>query len=273
MLSSASTVVPPGGIVQLTVTLDLPAPTGGTPVAITVNPPGAGTVPPTVTVLTNQQTATFAFTDTVGSGMTTVTATLGTSTSSATITVTGAPNHLVISQVYGGGGNSGAPFRNDFVELHNPTPAPLTLAAGSVQYAGSTGSSWTSAALPVNLTVPAGGYLLIQLAGGTNGVPLPTPDVTPTTVITMAQANGKVALVAGTTALSGMCPTGSNVIDFVGYGSANCSEGMSPTAPISNTTSAQRKQNGCVDNDNNGNDFAVAAPAPRNSATAPAICP
>jgi hypothetical protein len=273
-LSPGTAVAPPGGTVQLTVTLDLPAPAGGTPVAIAVDPPGAGTVPSAiVTVAPNRQSATFPYTDNTGSGMVTVTATLGTSTSSATITVTGAPTHLVISQVYGGGGNSGAPFRNDFVELHNPTPAPLTLAAGSVQYASSTGTTWTSAALPPNLTVPAGGYLLIQLAGGTNGVPLPTPDVTPTTVITMAAANGKVALVAVTTPLSGMCPTGSSVIDFVGYGTANCAEGMSPTPALSNTTSAQRKQNGCVDNDNNGNDFAVAAPAPRNSATAPVICP
>src|SRR5438105_1294393 len=28
---------------------------------------------------------------------------------------------LVISQVYGGGGNTGAPWRNDFIELFNPT--------------------------------------------------------------------------------------------------------------------------------------------------------
>ncbi len=30
-------------------------------------------------------------------------------------------DHVVISQVYGGGGNSGAPFNKDFVELYNPT--------------------------------------------------------------------------------------------------------------------------------------------------------
>ena len=26
---------------------------------------------------------------------------------------------LVISQIFGGGGNSGAPFRNDFIEIFN----------------------------------------------------------------------------------------------------------------------------------------------------------
>ena len=30
---------------------------------------------------------------------------------------------VMISQVYGGGGNSGAPLTNDFVELHNSGPA------------------------------------------------------------------------------------------------------------------------------------------------------
>jgi len=33
--------------------------------------------------------------------------------------VRGVCTDLVISQVYGGGGNSGAPFRNDFIEIFN----------------------------------------------------------------------------------------------------------------------------------------------------------
>src|SRR5204863_6052271 len=36
-----------------------------------------------------------------------------------------APDHIVISQIYGGGGNSGATFKNDFVELYNPTASPV----------------------------------------------------------------------------------------------------------------------------------------------------
>jgi hypothetical protein len=49
---------------------------------------------------------------------------------------------VVISQVYGGGGNSGATYENDFVELFNPTDAPVTVAGWSVQYVSSTGTSW-----------------------------------------------------------------------------------------------------------------------------------
>ena len=33
----------------------------------------------------------------------------------------------VISEVYGGGGNKGAAFTHDFIELYNPTDAPIDL--------------------------------------------------------------------------------------------------------------------------------------------------
>ena len=33
--------------------------------------------------------------------------------------------HLVISQIYGGGGNTGATYQNDFVELYNPGTSPV----------------------------------------------------------------------------------------------------------------------------------------------------
>ena len=36
-------------------------------------------------------------------------------------TVTGIAEHIVISQVYGGGGNAGATYTHDFIELYNPT--------------------------------------------------------------------------------------------------------------------------------------------------------
>ena len=43
------------------------------------------------------------------------------------------PAGLVISQVYGGGGNAGALFTHDFVELFNRGGAPVGLAGWSVQ--------------------------------------------------------------------------------------------------------------------------------------------
>lgn len=34
---------------------------------------------------------------------------------------------VVLSEVYGGGGNSGATFTHDFIELFNPTEAAVSL--------------------------------------------------------------------------------------------------------------------------------------------------
>ena len=86
------------------------------------------------------------------------------------------PN-VAISQVYGGGGNAGATFKNDYIELFNLGGAPVDLTGWTVQYASSAGTSWSKTIL--SGTIQAGGYYLIQEAAGTGGtVSLPTPDVT-----------------------------------------------------------------------------------------------
>ena len=48
---------------------------------------------------------------------------------------------IVISQVYGGGGNSGATLKNDFIELFNRGGAPVSLNGWPVQYASTAGTS------------------------------------------------------------------------------------------------------------------------------------
>ncbi len=174
---------------------------------------------------------------------------------------------LVISQIYGGGGNSGAKYKNDFIEIFNRGATAVSVAGWSVQYASATGSSWSVTAL--SGTIQPGHYYLVEEAAGTGGTTgLPTPDATGT--ISMSLSSGKVALVRNTTALS--CATGclpnTNVADFVGYGSsADSFEGSGPTATLANTTSALRAGAGCTDTDNNAADFAAATVAPRNSAS------
>ena len=64
-----------------------------------------------------------------------------------------AVNHVVISQVYGGGGGS-APvtYKRDYIELYNPTSAAVSLAGWSVQYGSATGTgNWIAHALPATL--------------------------------------------------------------------------------------------------------------------------
>ena len=185
---------------------------------------------------------------------------------------------LVISQLYGGGGNSGAPYTNDFIEIFNRGNTAVSLNGLSVQYsaATSTSGSFSVTALP-NVSLQPGQYFLIQEAsGGAVGSPLPAPDVA-TGTIAMAATAGKVALVSGTTALSAVgCPSGATILDFVGYGTtANCREGATTAdnaAAPSNTTADLRKLSGCQDTNNNNTDFTAGAPTPRNTATTLSPC-
>jgi endonuclease G len=189
-------------------------------------------------------------------------------------TVRAVSSGVVISQVYGGGGNASAPYQNDFIELFNRGASAVSLNGWSVQYASTTGTTWQRTNL-TNVILQPGQYYLVQEAAGTScsgapcGVVPPTADVAGT--IPMAAGAGKVALVDSTTTLSGSCPTA--VIDFVGFGTTtNCFEGAGPTATLSNTTSASRAGAGCTDTDNNSGDFFAGAPAPRNTAITVAPC-
>ncbi|HVD64337.1 MAG TPA: lamin tail domain-containing protein, partial [Lapillicoccus sp.] len=46
---------------------------------------------------------------------------------------------VVISEVYGGGGNTGATYQNDFIELYNNGEQAVDLSTWSVQYGSSGG--------------------------------------------------------------------------------------------------------------------------------------
>src|SRR4051812_3163559 len=180
---------------------------------------------------------------------------------------------VVISEVYGGGGNAGAPYQNDFVELVNHGTAAASVEGWSVQYTSAAGTTW--AATPLTGSIPAGGLYLVQEGGGAgNGAVLPTPDATGT--LALSASNGKVALVSSTTALAGCavtCDSAPGVVDFVGYGSANDAAG-SPAAALSNTTSAQRTLSPYTNTGNNSADFTVGAPTPKaaGSGTPPTDC-
>ncbi|HEX8946361.1 MAG TPA: lamin tail domain-containing protein, partial [Gemmatimonadaceae bacterium] len=175
---------------------------------------------------------------------------------------------VVISQIYGGGGNSGATLKNDFIELFNPGSQPVSVTGWSVQYASSVGTTWQVTNL--SGTIPAGGYYLVQEAQGAGGTtPLPTPDASGT--IAMSATAGKVSLVSTTTALTGACPVG--FVDQVSFGTAASDCGFKTTATLSNTTAAVRGNQGCAFTGDLSVDFAAAAPTPRNSAIPIHLCP
>jgi len=64
------------------------------------------------------------------------------------------------SQVYGGGGTPGATLRNDFIELFNRGATTVDLGNWSVQYGGTTGTSWSRTNL--SGTLAPGQYYLVQ---------------------------------------------------------------------------------------------------------------
>jgi uncharacterized protein len=197
-----------------------------------------------------------------------------------------APASVAISQVYGGGGNTGAPLANDFVELVNRGTAPASLAGWSLQYTSATGTRTLGAnasqltELP-GVSLAPGQYLLVEEAStAAVGAALPAPDVTDVTPINMSATGGKVALIDTTTPLgcnggSTACPPEAlaHIVDLVGYDGANFFEGSGAAPAGGNTTAVLRRAGGCTDTDDNAADFAAGAPTPRNTAAAPNPCP
>jgi uncharacterized protein len=178
---------------------------------------------------------------------------------------------LVVSQVYGGGGNAGATLKNDFIEIYNAGSTSVSLAGWSVQYNSATGTgTWQKTDLSA-VTLQPQQYYLVQEAKGSGGsVDLPTPDAVGT--IAMSATAGKVALLRSTTALVGDKPSSNDIVDLVGFGSANYFEGAQAAPAPSNTLADLRASDGCTDTDDNGSDFATGAPNPRNTASPSGQC-
>jgi hypothetical protein len=186
-----------------------------------------------------------------------------------------APTSVKISQLYGGGGNSGSTYKNDFIELFNQSTSTVDVTTWSVQQLNATGTgTWNVTPLCPSgtCTIQPGHYFLVQESAGSGGTTnLPTPDAVGS--LAMGATSGKVALVNNTAALAGACPSSSAIADLVGYdSSASCSE-TSPAPTPSNTTGVLRKGNGCTDTNNNASDFAEVGPLPRNSTAPPHTCP
>lgn len=180
---------------------------------------------------------------------------------------------IVINEVYGGGGNSGATLKNDFIELINRGTTTVTLSGATLQYASSAGTFNQYHPLPEITLAPGQTFLVQEQAGSAGSVdlapdyvaPVPTNFGSGTNTVpgfAMAGANGKVVLASN--AVQVVNPTDGNVLDFVGYGTANQFEGTGPAPAASNANSVSRT-NG-VDTNNNAADFTAGAPTPTNMA-------
>ena len=73
---------------------------------------------------------------------------------------------------------AGANYKNDFIELYNPTTQDVDVTGWSVQYASAAGT-FTTNKTTLSGTIKAHGYYLVQEAKGSGGTTdLPTPEAT-----------------------------------------------------------------------------------------------
>ncbi len=168
---------------------------------------------------------------------------------------------LVINEVYGAGGNTGAAYNADFVELLNPTGMAIDLSGLALHYRSASGGSG-GAPFALSGSVPAGKTWLVRMsAAGTVGAALPTPDAVASPAFAMAAAGGQVALQQGTTviATSGNTAGVTGLVDFVGASGATSFEGAAGPAA---TAAASINRTSGRDTDANNADFTTAAPTP-----------
>jgi cysteine-rich repeat protein len=265
-----------GDTVTLTVTLDIPAPAGGTSVTLTLEPSDAGTIPMAVLVPANTLSASFDYGDASKASSVMVTATLDASMASASLTIGAvgcAATGLLISEIRsrGDGGAS-----DEFIELYNPTTSPVTLdSTWKVEARSNAASSYTSRWTGTGKTIPAHGHFLIASAGYTQS---PAADEALSTGLTDAMS---VRLSHSGTVVDAICFAFdvTSMMPFTAAGTTYTCEGTLVTNPHNNTTvtstdaSIERKPGGaagnCVDTNDSAADFATLAPANAQSSASP----
>jgi hypothetical protein len=200
------------------------------------------------------------------------------------------PGKLVIARANTQSVNSSL-YNRDFVEIFNSGEFSVSLSGKSIQYGATAGAVGAAANQSLTLSSIAGPgeYKLVRFGNGEGTLPSPTL-VGGNNSIDPAAAGGKLALVNSSSPL-GCTGTGNdpatactNIIDFLGYGTANLREGTAAPAASSSTEAITRANRGCKDTNSNLNDFAIDALSvtnpPRNSnatgsftPTPPFICP
>lgn len=172
--------------------------------------------------------------------------------------------HLVISQVQTAGANAD----DEFVEIYNPNAASALMSGLSLQYKAATGSSYSVVPL-AGVSIPAHGWYLVARSTYTGSVPRDQTN----TAFQMAAAGGNLFLVVGTSPLSGTCSSSGLIIDKVGYGTGNCSEGSVAPAPGASNSILRKPGGSCgngVDTNDNAADFQSQIPGtPRNRFSTP----
>jgi len=194
----------------------------------------------------------------------------------ATGVLVGTANPVIITQVYGGGGNSGAAYKSDFIEFYNTTDSDIDISGWTVYYVAATSSSTTvKYEFPLNTRIKAGKHFALKCADGAGVQPAWNVTFDETSTMALSGSSGKVILLKSNAAFTLSTPptlneiiNNTDFIDYVGYGTTAVPIwGSAMASNTTNNTSAKRKflDGSYQYNQNIGNDFELVTANPRNS--------
>jgi hypothetical protein len=172
-------------------------------------------------------------------------------------------NGVVISAMYPGGGNPGATYTADYIEIFNAGTSPVDVTGWSVQYSNPVSAHWQKTFLPSVVLLP-GQYLMARQDPGPNGTAEVPADAQGSAGM-QGDGSFKVTIVRSRLTIHGHSPwedasmTG-RIEDFFGGGVANRWEAQAKSGTLDWTQAWFRHDGGCQDTDNNENDF-YAGPA------------
>ena len=189
-----------------------------------------------------------------------------------------ADSNIRISQIYTRGGEPGAIYQNDFIELFNRGNSFVDINGWTLNIMSIEGSSASVVGVRFvsssSIPIAPGAHVLFQFTGsGTNGQPV-NGDF-PIPFVNLGSTGGQITLLGKDQTLPAGCPASPDltgaVVDLVGYGTAACSEGT-PTLAPSAAKSLLRIGGGCTDTNNNLADFSFTDPNPRGLTSAATPC-
>ena len=183
---------------------------------------------------------------------------------------------IQISRVYVSGGNDATGYKNDFVELHNRTNAPISLAGYGLHVLSNAGATWHVTDLSA-LTIAANGFVLVRYAGGATGMDVPYDIEGPATPVALPSLDGNSTTIVlaqqVTPYADGVCPATGYLDKFgtMGQGT-DCAEGGGVYAGPGATEIFARTS--CGDTDDNNADLSLQTLTSARTTTTPGVvCP